>query len=92
MLNPERRRDPRSGKKRTGAHRPLPITGCNSRKAERLRCTFRSYSDVFSESDLSSYNKGDVSLSGSCKDDTEERVDVMQDSLPLADSNEVCLI
>ena len=63
-----------------------------SRKAENTKLSFSYSSNVFSESDISS-NQGEAP--GDANKETndkrkEESLDIVQDSLPLADSMEVC--
>ena len=95
LITPARRREPRSGKRRKGTFTPLPVKGYKERKADKPKSAFSSSSsNVFSEaSDISCYNQGGVS-SNRTTDDTgdnrEEYADIIQDSLPLADSVEVC--
>lgn len=103
MVTPARRRDPRSGKKRTGKRRTgsyttkhhTPVKGYKTRKAERPKPSFSSSSNVFSESDISCCNQGGIPGNTTKKDNDENKedsVDIVQDSLPLADSMEVCYI
>ena len=92
MVTPARRREPRSGKRRTGSHKPLPIKGYKKRKAEKAK-PFSSPSNVFSESDISCYNQGGAQRNKSKEDNDEikdESVDIVQDSLPFAEGIEVC--
>lgn len=95
MVTPARRREPRSGKRRQPSSKPLPIKGDRQRKAKKTKPSFSSSSNVFSESDISYYNQGAVQENRTKEDKDENRdetVDFVQDSLPLADSMEVCYI
>ena len=77
MMSPARLRDPRSGKRRKRTLKALPIKGYKQRKVQK------SFS-----SDVSSCNQGDAS--GKDNEDIREKcADVIQDSLPIADSTEV---
>lgn len=78
MMSPARLREPRSGKRRKRILKALPIKGYKQRKAEK----------PFSYSDISSCNQGDASGNDN-KDIREKCADVIQDSLPIADSTEV---
>ena len=92
MVKPARRRDPRSGKRRTGNLKPLPVKGYKKRKAEKAK-PFSSPSDVFSESDISCCNQGGAERNKTKEDNNDikdESSDIVQDSLPLADSIQVC--
>lgn len=78
MMSPARLREPRSGKRRKRILKALPIKGYKQRKAGK----------PFSYSDISSCNQGDAS--GNDNEDIREKcADVIQDSLPIADSTEV---
>ena len=78
MMSPARLREPRSGKRRKRILKALPIKGYKQRKADK----------PFSYSDVSSCNQGDAS--GNDNEDIREKcADVIQDSLPIADSTEV---
>lgn len=93
MVTPARRRDPRSGKRRIGSYKPVPVKGYRTRKAEKTKPSFSSSSNVFSESNTSSCDQGKVLGNTSKEADDEKKedsVDIVQDSLPLADSIEVC--
>ena len=92
MVTPARRRDPRSGKRRIRSCTLVQVKGYRSRKAENTKLSFSSSSNVFSKSDISS-NQGEAP--GDANKETndkrkEESLDIVQDSLPLADSMEVC--
>lgn len=77
MMSPARLRDPRSGKRRKRTLKALPIKGYKQRKVQK------SFS-----SDVSSCNQGDAS--GKDNEDIRDKcADVIQDSLPIADSTEV---
>ena len=78
MMSPARLRDPRSGKRRKRTLKALPIKGYKQRKVQK------SFS-----SDVSSCNQGDAS--GNDNEDITKKcaADVIQDSLPIADSTEV---
>ena len=95
MVTPARRREPRSGKRRSGKCKPLPVKGNKERKAEKPRLAFSSSSSsVFSvTSDVSYYNEGAISSSkakdGDVRNNDDQTV-IIQDSLPLADSFKVC--
>lgn len=94
MVTPARKREPRSGKRRVGKYRPVPVKGYQKRKAEKPKSVFSSSSSsVFSvTSDISCYNQGVVSSNRNDDGDEgseEEYADIVQDSLPLADSLEV---
>ena len=94
MVTPARKREPRSGKRRVGKYRPEPVKGYQKRKAEKPKSVFSSSSSsVFSvTSDISCYNQGVVSSNRNDDGDEgseEEYADIVQDSLPLADSLEV---
>ena len=93
MVTPARKREPRSGKRRVGKYRPVPVKGYQKRKAEKPKSVFSSSSSsVFSvTSDISCYNQGVVSSNRNDVDEgsQEEYADIVQDSLPLADSLEV---
>lgn len=95
MVTPARRLEPRSGKRRTGSHKPLPDKGYKKRKAEKAKPSFSSSSNVFSESDISCYNQGGAQRNKTKEDNDEikdESVDIVQDSLPLAEGMEVCYV
>ena len=94
MVAPARRREPRSGKRRSGKCTPLSIKGYKKRKADKPKSAFSSSSSsLFSvTSDISCYNEGMVSrnrTTGGGQNNQEEHIDTIQDSLPLADSLEV---
>lgn len=94
MVAPPRRRKPRSGKRRRGKCKPIPVKGYKERKAEKFKTPFSSSSaSVFSvTSDISCYDQGLVSRNR-VKDlvavNNEDHTDIIQDSMPLADSLEV---
>ena len=95
MVTPDRRREPRSGKRRSGKCKPLPVKSNKERKAEKPRLAFSSSSSsVFSvTSDVSYYNEGPISSSKTKDGDVRNKDDqtvIIQDSLPLADSLKVC--
>ena len=95
MVTPARRREPRSGKRRSGKCKPLPVKGNKERKAEKPRLAFSSSSSsVFSvTSDVSYYNEGAIPSSKAKDGDVRNKDDqtvIIQDSLPLADSLKVC--
>ena len=95
MVTPARRREPRSGKRRIGSRKPIPVKGCKKRKAEKPKPCFSSSSNVFSESDISCYNQGGAERNKTKEDNNEikdDSVDIVQDSLPLDDGIEVCYV
>ena len=70
----------------------MQVKGYRSRKAENTKLSFSSSLNVFSESDISS-NQGEAPGDANKKTNDkrkEESLDIVQDSLPLADSMEVC--
>lgn len=71
-------------------YKPLPVKGYKERKANKLKSAFSSSSSsVFSvTSDISCYNQGDARDRD--EDNQEEEFDIIEDSLPIADSLEVC--
>ena len=76
MMSPARLRDPRSGKRRKRTLKALPIKGYKQRK-------MKSFSSEIS--DISCCD-----ASGNDNEDIREKcADVIQDSLPIADSTEV---
>lgn len=94
MVAPTRRLKPRSGKRRRGKCKPIPVKGYKERKAENVKTPFSSSSSsVFSvTSDISCYDQGLVSrnrVKNLVAVNNEDHTDIIQDSMPLADSLEV---
>ena len=76
MMSPARLREPRSGKRRKRILKASPIKGYKQRKADKA-----SFSDI---------SRNQVDASGTDNEDMREKcADVIQDSLPIADSTEV---